>query len=407
MKRIVILTAFFSPFWGLGGFSLHAQNDTITLTWQGGTNKAFQLNGRDNFIVNWGDGTVTNELHNTWITHSYADTTRDYNVTITANKDSVLIHIYCPSQQIVCLDVNRCAYVLNVNCIDNHLSLSELYKISEKAEQRVLGTQRLLPQRILVGDSVDYSDQNEFGGIFTNYNLIKNSSPAVFNEDYTIFNGIISLKTAGLYKIIMTNDIIKSNPNYPAQVIAEITVDEPNKDATLSFLGSSQGKLDPIFDSTITNYVVCVDTNVQEIVIKATPTDPNATISGDVGVMWLFLDTNIFTITVTAEDKITTKDYIVTVIKGCEVSIKEITQDLHNIKVYPNPTTGQLTINNEQLTIKSIEIYDIVGRNVGANLRVRPENNEIIVDVSRFSNGIYIIKLNTNRGIIIKKVIKN
>ena len=30
--------------------------------------------------------------------------------------------------------------------------------------------------------------------------------------------------------------------------------------------------------------------------------------------------------------------------------------------VYPNPTSGQLTINNEQLTIDNIEIFDVFGR---------------------------------------------
>jgi len=181
----------------------------------------------------------------------------------------------------------------------------------------------------------------------------------------------------------MTNDTIKSHPNHPAQVIAEINVVEPNTDATLSFLGVSSGTLTPAFDSKILLYTANIGT-VKEILITAIPTDSKATVSGDIGVQQLQEGENVFTITVTAEDKITTKNYIINA----------------------NPV-GITEINNEQLTIKSIEIYDIVGRNVGANLRVRPENNEIIVDVSRFSNGIYIIKLNTNRGIIIKKVIKN
>ena len=191
MKRIVILTAFFSPFWGLGGFSLHA-NDTITLTWQGGKNKLLRVHNifyggiYYKVYIDWGDGLIDTIIDANVApgvgkrTHTYADTTRTYNVNITANEDSVILAFYCPSQQISRLNVSRCAGLHSLYCSNNRLPLSELYKISEMSlylntTNFGLGTQRLLPQRILVGSSVDFSDQNEFDGIFTNYNLIKNS----------------------------------------------------------------------------------------------------------------------------------------------------------------------------------------------------------------------------------------
>jgi hypothetical protein len=183
----------------------------------------------------------------------------------------------------------------------------------------------------------------------------------------------------------MTNDTIKSRWEhlYPTQVIAEIEVVEPSTDATLSFLSVASDTLIPPSDSTITNYVVCVGKEVLEVRISATPTDPNATLSGDIGVVQLASDTNVFTITVTAEDGITTKDYIVTVIKGCNVSIAEI--------------------KNEQLTIKIVEVYDILGRKVYTSqhsLSFGEGWGEVL------PKGIYIIKIQTNKGIIIKKISK-
>jgi len=196
MKRVIFLTAVLFPLWGLGGFSLHAQ-DTITLTWQGSTNKKIQIGmpWQRVVIINWGDGSVPDTLDTrkpnppSFMYHSYADTTRNYNVTITATNDSVLMSFDCPSQQVSSLDVSKCKFDFfeMVYCHDNRLLLSELYKIFQmspytKPQGFALGTQKLLPQRILVGSSVDYSDQAEFGGIPTVFNVEKNGFPALLNK---------------------------------------------------------------------------------------------------------------------------------------------------------------------------------------------------------------------------------
>jgi len=184
----------------------------------------------------------------------------------------------------------------------------------------------------------------------------------------------------------MTNSAIDMNADerYPAVVVAEINVVEPNKDATLSFLGVSSGNLSPVFDSTILYYTVCVSPYVQEIVIKAIASDSNATISGKMSDM-LTKDTTVFTITVTAEDGITTQDYIVVVVR----------------------CVGITEINNEQLTINSYEVFDVLGRKQKAESKMQKEYSFPFGEgwEGVLPNGIYIIKIQTNQGIIIKKVI--
>ena len=54
--------------------------------------------------------------------------------------------------------------------------------------------------------------------------------------------------------------------------------------------------------------------------------------------------------------KMVTVNIIVNDIEIKELNISEI------ISIFPNPTTGELTINNEQLIINNIEIFDIYGR---------------------------------------------
>jgi hypothetical protein len=83
----------------------------------------------------------------------------------------------------------------------------------------------------------------------------------------------------------------------------------------------------------------------------------------------------------------------------------------NSIKIFPNPTANQLKITNYKLQENTvIEIYDVVGRNVGTNLRVCPEQQgehagspqQITIDISHLSAGMYFLKVD-NRTI---KVIK-
>jgi len=64
---------------------------------------------------------------------------------------------------------------------------------------------------------------------------------------------------------------------------------------------------------------------------------------------------------------------------------------IKNYVIYPNPTDGKITINNEQLTIKNVEIYDVVGKKQQAECR--KQNGEIIMDISHLANGLYFLKV--------------
>ena len=74
------------------------------------------------------------------------------------------------------------------------------------------------------------------------------------------------------------------------------------------------------------------------------------------------------------------------------------------LKIYPNPTTGQLTIvmNNEQLIMNNVEIYNVVGQSVGAYPCGRPYNNEITIDISHLPAGMYFLRIGNKTTKIIK-----
>lgn len=59
-------------------------------------------------------------------------------------------------------------------------------------------------------------------------------------------------------------------------------------------------------------------------------------------------------------------------------------------KIYPNPIKDYLTIENINLNIKSIKVYDVFGKNIYTNTNM---SSNMIIDFSKFETGIYIIEL--------------
>lgn len=87
------------------------------------------------------------------------------------------------------------------------------------------------------------------------------------------------------------------------------------------------------------------------------------------------------------------------------VSIDEIESE--DISIYPNPADNKINIelHDEQIESAQIEIIDTTGRSIYINNT--SSNNEISIDVSNLSKGIYFIKLNTEDRQYIQKFIKN
>ena len=88
-----------------------------------------------------------------------------------------------------------------------------------------------------------------------------------------------------------------------------------------------------------------------------------------------------------------------------EVGIQE-NKMKSSVKIYPNPTNGQLTIDNGQLIINSIEVFDVYGRNLSKISNVK-SNISNLIDISHLISGIYFIKIKTLYGMVVKKIIKN
>ena len=99
------------------------------------------------------------------------------------------------------------------------------------------------------------------------------------------------------------------------------------------------------------------------------------------------------------------------------VGIDEMEND---VRIYPNPTDGVLYVETDNYPfLQNVEIFDVFGRTVvavGTNLRVRPENqnpesqlgvaSSLRLDISHLPTGIYFIRIQTENGTILRKVVK-
>ncbi|MFZ4106249.1 T9SS type A sorting domain-containing protein [Flavobacterium sp.] len=75
-----------------------------------------------------------------------------------------------------------------------------------------------------------------------------------------------------------------------------------------------------------------------------------------------------------------------------------------DISVFPNPTKDIINVSNKLASISSIEISDLNGRVVNKVNSIDAENVQI--NISDLSSGIYMMKIVSDKGTITKKVIK-
>ena len=76
-------------------------------------------------------------------------------------------------------------------------------------------------------------------------------------------------------------------------------------------------------------------------------------------------------------------------------------------KVFPNPVRDELIVNSYLLTGKkaALKIYDLYGREVFQSQILNPKS-QIRINVSRFSQGIYFVELQSGEQVLRGKFLK-
>ncbi|MCK9321291.1 MAG: T9SS type A sorting domain-containing protein [Bacteroidales bacterium] len=83
--------------------------------------------------------------------------------------------------------------------------------------------------------------------------------------------------------------------------------------------------------------------------------------------------------------------------------LNDMIKEDNSITLYPNPARKEVNISSESI-INSIEVFNSLGQKV---YQTDIKAKEKTLDINSFSKGVYIIGVNTDRGYIRKKLIKN
>ncbi|MEO5572685.1 MAG: T9SS type A sorting domain-containing protein, partial [Bacteroidia bacterium] len=91
-------------------------------------------------------------------------------------------------------------------------------------------------------------------------------------------------------------------------------------------------------------------------------------------------------------------------------SVTELTDDVTDLVIYPNPTNNVLSIemNLKEATSLNFRLYNLIGESLlHAEYFVTSGIFKKQLSISDFSNGIYFLKIATSKGMSVVKIIKN
>ena len=174
--------------------------------------------------------------------------------------------------------------------------------------------------------------------------------------------------------------------------------------ASLLNVAVSEGELTPGFDGNVLNYAVNVPYNISSITITATANDESATITGD-GLKNLATGENSFTVTVSAEDGEITLKYTIIVNRASEVTGIISPEGEVDVKIYPNPTDGKLTVHIPNVPDGWLfTVYNMQGQKIETGI-MSDEYTEM--DIHPYPEGVYLLEIITKTGqTITKKLVK-
>ena len=78
-------------------------------------------------------------------------------------------------------------------------------------------------------------------------------------------------------------------------------------------------------------------------------------------------------------------------------------QDVEIFNIYPNPVEQQLNIDFKDNSEKNLEIYDLQGRSL-LSLNINADSDNISLDVSQFSTGIYFLQIESESSLYTKQI---
>lgn len=226
----------------------------------------------------------------------------------------------------------------------------------------------------------------EFASDETDYTVTVPAGTAAVNftatasDTLAVITGDLMLDAIPGTAIIIVTAQDGSMKDYDVDVVLE-----PSSVASLSALSVDVGTLDPAFAEATTAYALEVPSGTTAVNISATATDANAAIAGDGEFSTI---PGMATVTVTAEDGVSTMDYTIDITIS-SVGVEQIS--LTSALVYPNPASQYVMVSLNELYLGSeLKVIDASGRVIHREL-YRSANQR--VDLSEQAAGFYHLSI--------------
>jgi len=380
------------------------------------SNATYIVSGNENFVL--GNNTVT-----ITVTSSDGSSTTNYNIYVTrqANSSNYLKDLSVTGYTLTpTFEKTTLYYEVTVPNSEESITINA---VLEDASSTLTGTGI---KTLAYGENRFYVNVTSSTGIVRTYSIVVNRSleeenflltlvPSIgqfdkkfdsYTNNYILtvpektesvtFDGTSSNNTTvvGLGKVNITDFEIEHNITVTSQAgeinVYSVKIVKPASSNTeLDSLIPSTGSLN--YSNDILNYEMEVEDNVSVISFEATPIDKSATVTGN-DLTILNYGENEITITVTAEDKITTRTIKIKVIRNKEIgAIKPSVQELYILKdeteqvmytLEPIDTTYKevewQSLNEDIATVD--QNGNITGVSVGtATIKIISKHNEKIV----------------------------
>ena len=170
----------------------------------------------------------------------------------------------------------------------------------------------------------------------------------------------------------------------------------PASNLTITDIGNNDITVSWTPDSDTDQWAVCYREAGTETWDSLLTTTPPVTING----LQVQTDYEVFVRTYCNDGVPTASDTIT--VSTTNIGIPDY--DLsHEIWIYPNPTTGMMTITSPQSMIQRVEVCDLVGRTLLSHIE---KGNAVRMDVSDLPDGVYIVKIYTETSFAVSKLVK-
>ena len=233
------------------------------------------------------------------------------------------------------------------------------------------------------------SSNAELSDILVNGTSIGTITSGSYSYVYEVVRGVdnvifTTVKAEGNSTVILPSDTTFNEDTqvYTIKVIAEdgftektytITVNRTRlNNADLDSLTVSEGTLSPVFDKDTISYTVDVINSVTSIDISALVSDTGyANVSG-IGTKTLVVGANSYTITVTADDGITTKDYNITITREANSNATLASLSVDGSTLTPvfdsNTFAYEVTVPNSKTTFGPSDVTAVATVPLGATV---------------------------------------